>query len=109
MLSDLLGMRLIQAALDESEREVVALREENAELRADAYARGVAAGKKAAIDVLRSCCLFDRKHQAELERLAGAGDLDARGRAYEHEKRADYLQELIDACEDAGKGGGENG
>lgn len=34
MLSDLLGMRLIQAALDESEREVVALREESARLRA---------------------------------------------------------------------------
>lgn len=69
---------------------------------AAAEARGVEAGKKAAIDVLRSHCLFDRKHQAEQQKLADHGDLNARGRAYEHELRADYLQELIDACEDAG-------
>jgi hypothetical protein len=78
-----------------------------AEAIAAAEARGFEAGKKAAIDVLRSHCLFDRKHQAEQQKLADHGDLNARGRAYEHELRADYLQELIDACADAGAAGGE--
>jgi hypothetical protein len=75
--------------------------------RQEGEARGFEAGKKAAVDVLRSHCLFDRKYQAEQKKLADAGDMNARGRAYEHELRADYLQELIDECEDAGVAGGE--
>ncbi len=51
------------------------------------------------LEVLRRWRDFDRQKQADLEKLAKAGDLSARGRAYEHELRADFVEELIRECE----------
>lgn len=55
----------------------------------------------AATDVLRRHLTFYRKRQSELETLGRAGDLNARGQAYECELHGDFVQELLDECGDA--------
>lgn len=70
--------------------------EENATAKAIADAEQ--RGRSASIDVLRRHCKFYRDRQAALEKLGRAGDVSARGQAYECELRANDIQELIDEC-----------
>ena len=67
---------------------------------AQAIVDAEARGKKSAIDVLRRRLKFYRDKQTELGALGSAGDLDARGRSYEYGLSVDFVQELIEECED---------